>query len=71
MTTDTLSLARRLSDEQLLAKVTLLAHGEREATVVLVAHLAVLDERRMYLAQGFSSMFTYCTQVLQLSEYAA
>ncbi|HET7695248.1 MAG TPA: HNH endonuclease signature motif containing protein [Vicinamibacterales bacterium] len=30
-----------------------------------------LDARRLYLAQGCSSLFTYCTQVLHLSEHAA
>jgi hypothetical protein len=30
-----------------------------------------LDARRLYLAQGFSSLFTYCTQALRLSEHAA
>jgi hypothetical protein len=34
-------------------------------------YLAVLDERRLYLAEGCSSLFTYCTQVLHLSEHAA
>jgi hypothetical protein len=30
-----------------------------------------LDARRLYLAQGYSSLFTYCTQALHLSEHAA
>jgi hypothetical protein len=30
-----------------------------------------LDARRLYLGQGCSSMFTYCTQVLNLAEHAA
>ena len=33
--------------------------------------LAHLDERRLYLGEGCSSLFTYCTQVLHLSEHAA
>jgi 5-methylcytosine-specific restriction endonuclease McrA len=37
----------------------------------LIAALAELDSRRLYLAQGCSSLFTYCTQVLHLSEHAA
>jgi hypothetical protein len=44
---------------------------EREATTCLIAHLAVLDERRLYLVEGYSSLFTYCTQALHLSEHAA
>jgi hypothetical protein len=48
-----------------------LAGKEREATVELVAHLAVLDARpALYAAQGHGSLFTYCTEVLRLSEDA-
>ena len=60
-----------LSDADLLAQVTRLAAGERHATVQLIAALMELDARRLYLGQGCSSLFTYCTQVLHLSEHAA
>jgi len=71
MSTTVLSLASQLSNQEVVARVKLLAQREREATVTLIAHLAVLDERQLYLAEGCSSMFTYCVQVLHLSEYAA
>ncbi|HEY8369576.1 MAG TPA: hypothetical protein VIM86_09720 [Thermodesulfobacteriota bacterium] len=61
----------QLSDSELLATVPRLAAREREATVALIAHLAELDARRLYLAEGCSSLFVYCTQVLHLSEHAA
>jgi hypothetical protein len=39
--------------------------------VELVAHLAALDARpALYAAQGHGSLFTYCTEVLRLSEDA-
>ena len=60
-----------LSDEQLIARVKALAAAEREATARLIAHLAEIDERRLYLGEGYSSMFTYCTRALLLSEHAA
>jgi hypothetical protein len=66
-----MGIASRLSDTELTAAVKRLARCEREATVVLIAHLAEFDDRRLYLAAGFSSMFTYCTEVLCLSEQAA
>ena len=66
-----LSSAAQLSSRELLARVKDLAANEREATTVLIAHLAELDRRRLYLAEGYSSLFTYCTQVLHLSEHAA
>src|SRR3970040_1776920 len=66
-----LSSVARLSDEALVARVKTLAAREREATAVLIAHLAELDARRLYLAEGCSSLFTYCVQVLHLSAHAA
>ena len=60
-----------LSDRELLAEVHHLATREREATAQLVASLAEVDSRRLYLSEGCSSLFTYCTQVLHLSEGAA
>jgi hypothetical protein len=48
-----------------------LAGKERAATVELVAHLAVLDVRpALFAAAGHGSLFTYCTEVLRLSEDA-
>jgi HNH endonuclease len=60
-----------LSDEQLIARVQLCAKHERDATSSLIAALAELDARKLYLGAGCSSLFTYCTQVVHLSEYAA
>jgi len=71
MSANILSLVGQLSNQQLVRQVKLLAQYERDATAALIAHLAVLDERRLYLAEGCSSMFTYCVQVLRLSESAA
>ena len=59
------------SDGELLSAVSRLAASEREATARLVASLAEVDARRLYLSEGCSSLFTYCTQVLHLSEHAA
>jgi len=60
-----------LSNQELLAEVQLLAQRERHATAQLIASLIELDVRRLYLGAGYSSLFTYCTQVLRLSEHAA
>src|SRR5262245_11766063 len=66
-----LDAAAVLSDTELLATVKRLAAQERQATAQLVAHLAEVDVRRLYLGEGCSSLFTYCTEVLHLSEHAA
>ena len=71
MNTNILALASSLSDHDLLARVGVLAGKERDASVELVAHLAVLDARpALFAAEGHGSLFTYCTQVLRLSEDA-
>src|SRR5688572_31616355 len=60
-----------LSDVELLAEVKRLTAIERQATSHLIAALGELDARRLYLSEGCSSLFSYCTQVLHLSEHAA
>ncbi|HLG56229.1 MAG TPA: hypothetical protein VI485_12920 [Vicinamibacterales bacterium] len=70
MTTPPLPFSE-LSDRDLIAAVHHLAAGERGPTARLVASLAELDARRLYLGKGCSSLFTYCTQALHLSEHAA
>ena len=60
-----------LCDRALLQETATLAAGERGATVELIAVLAEVDARRLYLGEGFSSLFMYCTRVLHLSEHAA
>ena len=66
----TLSLPK-LSNSEVIAEVLRLAAAERKATAQLVAALAELDARRLYLGEGCASLFTYCTTVLHLSEHAA
>ena len=59
------------SDKELLTGARELVSQEREATAQLIAHLSEIDERRLYLAEGCSSLFKYCTEVLHLSEPSA
>jgi len=66
-----ISVASRLSDADLLRRLLVLAGRERESTVELVAHLAELDARKLHLAEGFGSLFSYCTGALRLAEHAA
>ncbi len=60
-----------LGDADLLARAQALAADERRATADLVACLAEVDARRLYLPAGCASLFAWCTQVLHLSESAA
>jgi hypothetical protein len=72
MTINILTTAAALSDRDLLNHLSVLAGKEREAMVDLLAHLAALDARpAVYHAEGYGSLFTYCTRALRLSEDAA
>jgi 5-methylcytosine-specific restriction endonuclease McrA len=61
----------QLTDAQLLETAHSLAARERAATAELIAALAEVDARRLYLGLGYSSMFAFCTARLRLSESAA
>jgi hypothetical protein len=70
MTSQT-SCPRDLSDRDLLSEVERAAKCERQATARLIALLMEVDSRKLYVGQGYSSLFTYCVQRLHLSEHAA
>jgi hypothetical protein len=61
----------QLTDAELVAEVGHLATSERRVTADLVAHLAEMEARRLYLRAGFRSLFAYCVEVLHLSEGGA
>lgn len=60
-----------MSDRELLERIVQVAGAARYLTAGLLALLGECDARRLYLGEGCSSLFTYCTQVLHLSEHAA
>ena len=68
MTTNSMAT---MSDRDLLNATARVVGDERRSTADLLALLGELDGRRLYLSEGCSSLFTYCTQVLHLSEHAA
>ena len=59
-----------LTDHALLAEAQRVVAHERQATAQVIALLMELDARRLYLGEGYSSLFVYGTQVLHLSEHA-
>ena len=63
--------AAQLSDQDLLDATVRVAAYERRATAELIALLAELDSRGLYLGEGYSSLFMYCRHRLHLSEFAA
>jgi len=62
---------KRISDDELLRRLSDLLKQSRRAEADLVAHIGEVDERRLYAREAASSMFAYCTEVLHLSEHEA
>ena len=60
-----------LTDDELMTALPRMAGDERVATARLVAHLAELERRKLYVPAGYPSLYTYCRERLGLSEDAA
>jgi 5-methylcytosine-specific restriction endonuclease McrA len=54
-------------DDQLLQRLSELLQSSRDVEAELIAHIAEVDQRRLYQRHA-SSMFKYATEVLHLSE---
>src|SRR6266487_6643166 len=61
----------QLSDPDLIRRLVSLVAHERITTATLLAHLAEVDARRLYLPAAYPSMYAYCIHELHLSEDAA
>jgi hypothetical protein len=68
MKNDILISLRLLSDAELVAGLKSSLVRERHETANIVAHLAELDTRDVYLREGYSSLFVYCRDALGMSE---
>ncbi len=68
---DIIQTFRALSDAQLLAEGPVLIERERTATATLVASLAEMEARTLFVPQGFSCLRDYCVEQLHMSEGAA
>ena len=60
-----------LSDAALLRGLAALVSRNRTITAALLAHLAEVDARRLYVPAGYPSMHSYCVDELRLSDDAA
>lgn len=60
-----------LADHVLLADLSALVAADRQTTAKLLAHIAEVDARGLYLPAACSSMFAYCLRVLHFSEDTA
>lgn len=57
-----------LTNQELVAKLKTLASEERKAQAAFLAHLVEVDNRRLFAELGYSSLFKYCLEELNLSE---
>jgi hypothetical protein len=62
---------KHLADATLLHHLASLVSEDRATTAALLAHIAELDARKLYLPAACSSMFTYCVRELHMSEDVA
>ena len=53
-----------VGDNELVVALSVLVQRENDLMSDLLAHLAELDERRLYLDLGYTSLFAYCTEAL-------
>jgi 5-methylcytosine-specific restriction endonuclease McrA len=60
-----------LSDEALLHGLSALVAQDRGTTAAMLAHIAEVDERKLYRPAGYDSMSAYCVGKLRLCEQAA
>ena len=60
-----------LSDQTLLCDLAMLVARDRSTTADLLAHLAEVDERKLYLPAAYPSMYAWCVGELRLCEQAA
>lgn len=60
-----------LSDQAVLEHLAALVAADQQTTAALLAHLAEVDARRLYLPAACASMHVYCVRRLRLSEDVA
>ena len=68
---DELKSLSRLSDDELLVRLSNALKQSRRVESVLVAHMAEVDARRLFAREASSSMFKYAIDMLHLSEAEA
>ena len=60
-----------LCDRKLVRDLVVVIANDRSSTAVVLAHLAEVDARKLYLPAAYPSMYAYCVHELRMSEDAA
>src|SRR5438093_5724673 len=59
---------KHLSNRTVRSGLTGLAAQDRDTTTKLLAYIAEFDARKLFVADGYPSMFAYCAGALHMSE---
>ncbi len=62
---------KHLTNQELVDGLKELVGKNNQLTAEIVAHIAEVDARKLYLDAACSSMHRYCVEILHLSDYAA
>ena len=62
---------KQLNNKELLSQTKHLVQKERDIHIQIIYHLSEIESRKLYLKQGFASLFDYATRELGYSEGAA
>src|SRR5262245_12048847 len=60
-----------IPDDEILCRLSQLLCDSRRVEADVVDHIGAVDARRLYAREASPSMYSYCTQVLHLSEAEA
>ena len=58
----------KLSDSELLSGIFKIVRVEKQTTLQVLEFLGEIDFRRLWLRQGYSSLFDFCVRYLKYSE---
>lgn len=62
---------KQLSDKTLMEETAALVKIERQTTAKILEYLGEIDRRRLWLKEGYSSLFDFCVRYLNYSENEA
>jgi hypothetical protein len=62
---------QRIDKHQLLRDFSQLVDKDRRDTATMLAYIAEIDRRKLYLEHAFPSMFAFCTKRFHMSEAIA
>ncbi len=59
---------KAISDTELLSSLSSLVKTEKQTTLKILEYLGEVDSRRLWLREGYSSLFDFCVRHLKYSE---